>query len=283
MRYLLVGGNGLLGRDIAEALAGRDVDAPRRAELDITDADAVRSAVTGHDVVINSAAYTKVDAAEHEQAEAEAVNALGPELLAAAAHAEGARFVQISTDYVFRGDARSPYDEAEPVDPLGAYGRTKAEGERRASEASDGELHIVRTAWLYGAHGDNFARTIARKAAAGEPLRVVTDQVGQPTWSRDVAGRIVDMLDLELPAGIYHATNSGQASWYDFARAIVTSIGGDPDIVGSTDSSSFVREAERPVYSVLGHDGWTSTPLPPLRDWREALAAATAAGVLESR
>jgi len=283
MRYLLIGGNGLLGRDIAEALAGRDVSAPRHAELDITDAEAVRGAVAGHDVVINSAAFSGVDAAEHDEAGADAVNARGPQLLAAAAHAAGARFVQISTDYVFRGDAHSPYPERAPLDPLGAYGRSKAAGERLATAASDGHLHIVRTAWLYGAHGNNFARTIARKAEAGDTLTVVDDQIGQPTWTRDVAARVVDMLDLELPEGIYHATNAGQASWFEFARAVVAGIGRDAATVLPTDSSTYVRDAPRPAYSVLGHDGWASTPLPPLRNWREALAAAAAAGVLDVR
>lgn len=282
MRYLVTGGRGLLGRDLVEALHGREVSAPSRAELDITDPDAVRSAVAGHDVVINAAAFTTVDAAERQEATAVAVNATGAGLLATAAHGVGARFVQVSTDYVFHGDASAPYDENARLDPLNAYGRSKAEGERLAAASTEGEVQIVRTAWLYGAHGSNFARRIWAAAKAGEPLRVVDDQIGQPTWSADVAQRIVDMLDLELPPGIYHATSSGETSWFDFARAIVKASGGDEDRVTPIDSNGGQREAARPSYSVLGHQGWASTPLRPIRHWRDALNDAVAHGALKT-
>lgn len=273
----------MLGRDIVDALHGRDVSAPSRAELDITDRDAVRAAVAGHDVVINAAAFTAVDAAEHDQAAAFAVNATGAGLLAEAAHDAAARFVQVSTDYVFHGDATQPYDETAPLDPVNVYGRSKAEGERLATAATDGELQIVRTAWLYGAHGRNFARTIWAACSEGKELKVVDDQLGQPTWTVDVAQRIVDMLDLGLPRGVYHATSSGEASWFDFARAIAKAAGGDEARVTPIDSAGHERDASRPSYSVLGHHGWESTPLEPIRHWRDALDAAVARGVLEDR
>lgn len=278
-RFLITGAAGMLGRDLQSALDGRDVTALGRADLDITDADAVDAAVAGHDVVINSAAYTKVDDAETHEADAAAVNATGPELLAAAAVRHGAKLVTISTDYVFDGNGTAPYAEDAPTDPLNAYGRTKADGEAAVRRIAPDSSWIVRTAWIYGAHGPNFAATMLRLAATHDTVSVVTDQVGQPTWTGDLAARIVELVDSDAPAGIYHGTNSGQGSWYDFTKAIFAENGLDPERVLPTDSAAFVRPAPRPAYSVLGHDGWSRAGLAPMRDWREALHAATAAGV----
>jgi dTDP-4-dehydrorhamnose reductase len=279
-RYLITGAAGMLGRDLQHALRDRDVTALSRAELDITDRDAVRAAVAGHDVVINSAAYTKGDDAETHEDDAYAVNATGPALLAQATAATGARLVTISTDYVFHGDGTSPYVEDAPTDPINAYGRTKAAGEALVREIAPDSSYIVRTAWIYGAHGPNFAATMLRLAASHDTVSVVTDQIGQPTWTGDLAARIVELLDADAPAGIYHGTNSGQGSWFDFTKAIFAEAGLDPDRVLPTDSAAFVRPAPRPAYSVLGHDAWGRAGLAPLRDWREALHAAVAGGVL---
>jgi len=278
-RTLITGAAGMLGRDLQLALQGRDVTALGRADLDITDPDAVDAAVAGHDVVINSAAYTKVDDAETHESDAAAVNATGPRLLAEAAVRHGAKLVTISTDYVFDGNGTAPYAEDAPTDPLNAYGRTKAEGEAHVRRIAPDSSYIVRTAWIYGAHGPNFAATMLRLAQTHDTVSVVTDQVGQPTWTGDLAARIVELVDADAPAGIYHGTNSGQGSWYDFTKAIFAENGLDPDRVLPTDSAAFVRPAPRPAYSVLGHDGWSRAGLAPLRDWREALHAATAAGV----
>ncbi len=278
-RTLITGAAGMLGRDLQLALHGRDVTALGRADLDITDPDAVDAAVAGHDVVINSAAYTKVDDAETHESDAAAVNATGPRLLAEAAVRHGAKLVTISTDYVFDGNGTAPYAEDAPTDPLNAYGRTKAEGEAHVRRIAPDSSYIVRTAWIYGAHGPNFAATMLRLAQTHDTVSVVTDQVGQPTWTSDLAARIVELVDADAPAGIYHGTNSGQGSWYDFTKAIFAENGLDPDRVLPTDSAAFVRPAPRPAYSVLGHDGWSRAGLAPMRDWREALHAATAAGV----
>lgn len=278
-RYLITGAAGMLGHDLQQALADRDVTARSRADLDITDPDAVEAAVAGHDVVINSAAYTKVDDAETHEDDAHAVNATGPELLAAAAVRHGAKLVTISTDYVFDGNGTAPYAEDAPTDPINAYGRTKAAGEALVRQIAPDSSYVVRTAWIYGAHGPNFAATMLRLAATHETVSVVTDQVGQPTWTGDLAARIVELLDADAPAGIYHGTNAGQGSWYDFTRAIFAENGLDPERVLPTDSAAFVRPAPRPAYSVLGHDAWSRAGLTPMRDWREALHAATAAGV----
>ena len=281
-RYLIVGAGGMLGQDLRLALEGRDVTALGHSQLDIADPAAVDAAVVGHDVVINAAGYTRVDDAETHKDEAFATNALGAENLARAAANAGAKFVHFSTDYVFDGQATKPYDEDHDRAPQNAYGRSKADGERRVL-ASDPGATILRTAWLYGAHGSNFAATMLRLARDRPTVDVIDDQRGQPTWTRDVAGRVVEMLDADTPGGIYHATNSGETTWYGFAREVFLLAGLDEARVHPTDSASFVRPAVRPGYSVLGQRGWNAVGLAPLRDWRVALAAAFDSGTFEAR
>jgi dTDP-4-dehydrorhamnose reductase len=277
-RYLITGAAGMLGRDLQDALHGRDVTAVDRSELDITDLAAVREAVTGHDVIINAAAYTAVDAAEENEAAAYAVNALGPRNLAIGAAAVGAKLVQISTDYVFDGAGSTPYAEDTAIQPLNAYGRTKAAGEQFVLTENPAGSYIVRTAWLYGAHGANFGRTMLTLAAGRDTVSVVADQFGQPTWTVDLAAQIVAMLDADAPAGIYHGTNAGQTNWFGFARAVFASADLDPERVLPTDGSAFVRPAPRPSYSVLGHDAWAAAGLSPMREWTEALTDAASHG-----
>lgn len=279
-RYLVAGAGGMLGTDLRDVLVGREVNALTRGDLDITDPAAVRDAVRGHDVAINAAAYTAVDAAEADEAAAFAVNATGAANLASAAAEAGASLVQVSTDYVFGGSATTPYPEDAPREPLGAYGRTKAAGEEAVLEHS--EVYLVRTAWLYGAAGPNFPKTMLRLAGERETLTVIDDQIGQPTWSHDLAEAIVRLLDSAAPFGIYHGTNSGATSWFGFARAVFEEAGLDPARVTPTDSSGFVRPAPRPSYSVLGHDAWGRAGLSAPRPWRDALAAAVAAGALST-
>ncbi|MDQ1598452.1 MAG: dTDP-4-dehydrorhamnose reductase [Microbacteriaceae bacterium] len=280
--YLIAGAGGMLGQDLQQALAGRDVTALSRSDLDVTNLDAVRAAVAGHDVVINASAYTKVDDAEANEDLAFAVNATGAQNLAIAAAEGNARLVQVSTDYVFDGSATSPYDESTPLNPISAYGRTKAEGERLALAAHPDGTYIVRTAWLYGAGGPNFAKTMLRLAASHDTVSVVTDQLGQPTWTGDLARQIVELLDADAAPGVYHATNAGQASWFDFTQEIFRVVGLDPDRVKPTTSAEFVRPAPRPDYSVLGHDAWARAGISPMRNWRAALSAAHSAGVLDT-
>lgn len=280
-RYLIAGARGMLGQDLQRALDGRDVTALGRADLDVTDRDAVLAAVAGHDVVINASAYTKVDDAETHEDEAYAINATGTENLAVAAAQHGAKFVTVSTDYVFDGQATEPYAEDTPRDPLNAYGRTKAAGEELALAAHPEGTYVVRTAWLYGAGGANFAKTMVKLAASHETVSVITDQIGQPTWTGDLAEQIVALLDADAPAGVYHGTNSGRASWFDFAKAVFSAAGLNPDRVTPTDSSTFVRPAARPSFSVLGHEAWHTAGLEPMRAWEEALADAARHGVLE--
>ena len=281
-KYLVTGARGMLGTDLLEALFGRDVTVLGRADLDVTDQDAVFAAVQGHDVVINAAAYTAVDAAETDEEAALAVNGTAAGLLAEATASVGAKLVQVSTDYVFDGDATEPYPEDATIAPVSAYGRTKAEGEQLALAANPEGAYVVRTAWLYGAHGGNFAKTMVKLAASHDTVKVVDDQLGQPTWTADLATQIVALLDSDAPAGVYHGTNSGSASWFEFAQAVFDEAGLDPARVLPTDSSAFVRPAPRPSYSVLGHDAWARAGLTPMRPWREALAEAANRGVLQT-
>lgn len=277
MRILVTGAAGMLGRDLTQDLgvAGAAISTATRAELDLTDADACVKVVDRHDVVVNAAAWSAVDDAESDEGGAFAVNGTGVANLARACDRAGARFVHISTDYVFDGTATRPYDESEPVAPASAYGRTKAAGEW-AARALCADTLLVRTAWLYGAHGRCFPRTIAAALATRPTLDVVGDQVGQPTWTRDVAELVRELLAVRAPAGTYHATSSGQTSWLGFARAVAGSIGADPGRVHETTSAAFVRPAQRPAYSVLGHRTLEHVGVDPIGPWYERWSAAAA-------
>ncbi|MBG6055943.1 dTDP-4-dehydrorhamnose reductase [Salinibacterium sp. CAN_S4] len=279
-RYLITGAAGMLGRDLQAVLSGRDVTALSRSQLDVTDGDAVAAAVEGHDVIVNAAGYTRVDDAESHEVDAFAINATGAAHLATAAARFGATLVQLSTDYVFDGTAGAPYTESNPRTPVSAYGRTKAEGERLALEIHPEGTRVIRTAWLYGEHGGNFAATILRLAGERDTIDVVDDQRGQPTWTMDLATRIAAMLDADVAPGNYHATNSGEATWFDFAQAVFTLAGLDARRVKPTTSSRFIRPAHRPAYSVLGHNAWKTVGLGPMRDWKSALESAFASGAL---
>lgn len=273
-RWLVTGAAGMLGHDLLDALAGREVRAMTRADLDITSYDAVFAALQGVDVVVNAAAWTQVDAAESEEAAAFAVNGTGVANLARACAAAGAWLIHLSTDYVFDGRATSPYPEDAVLAPVGAYGRTKAAGEWAVRAYAPEQAYIVRVAWLYGEHGPSFVRTMNRLAGERDFVDVVDDQLGQPTWTVDVAARVLAMTDAALPAGTYHGTASGQTTWYGLARRVFELGGHDPERVRPTTSDRFPRPAPRPAYSVLSHDGWVSTGLGVPRDWRAALDAA---------
>ncbi|WP_069385661.1 dTDP-4-dehydrorhamnose reductase [Cellulosimicrobium cellulans] len=269
MRWLITGGGGMLGSDVAEVVGRGDahVAAPGSAELDICDADAVDAAVARADVVVNCAAWTDVDGAETRERDAFAVNALGPGILARACARADVRLVHISTDYVFSGRASVPYTvDAEPA-PVSAYGRTKLAGEW-AVRAADPRHVVVRTAWLYGARGSCFPRTISRLVRERGAVDVVADQVGQPTWTRDVAEVVDRLVAVSAPGGVYHATSGGQCSWFDFARQVAAAVGGDEEAVRPTTSEAFTRPAPRPAYSVLDHDPLLAVGVQPIPHWR---------------
>jgi dTDP-4-dehydrorhamnose reductase len=274
----------MLGRDLQLELLStpghNEVTARSRAELDVTDAAAVDEAVRGHDVVVNAAAFTRVDDAETESQAAFAVNATGAGHLAAASARVGARLIQVSTDYVFDGTATEPYAENSDVSPVSVYGESKAEGERLAIAANPAGTLVLRTAWLYGAHGDNFVAAMLRLAARQDEVPVLTDQRGQPTWTVDLARRIVEVITVNAAPGIYHATNSGAASRFEFAQEIFRLAGLDPARVVPAAGDAFVRPAPRPAYSVLGHSAWLRAGLTPMRSWITALEDAANHGVV---
>lgn len=291
---LVAGGRGQLGRDLVDAAAHAGivhVMAPDFPTLDVTDDASVRASVTTlaqraqaaglPAVLINTAAYTAVDAAETDEHRAHAVNADGPARLAAGCADHGVHLVHVSTDYVFAGDAAAPYRAEDETGPRSVYGRTKLAGELAVRCAG---AHVVRTAWLYGAHGPNFVRTMARLARSHDTVDVVDDQHGSPTWTADLAHGLVALALAadRVPPGVLHCVNSGSTTWCGLARAVFTELGADPARVRPCSTAQFPRPAPRPANSVLDTTSWTAAGLPALRPWRHALSAAVAAGVLRT-
>ncbi|SHN46091.1 dTDP-4-dehydrorhamnose reductase [Cryptosporangium aurantiacum] len=278
MRWLITGAGGALGHDLVVALRDADVTAATRAVLDITDRDAVRAAVAGHDVVVNAAAYTAVDNAEADEDEATRINGHGPALLADACAATGAVLLQISTDYVLPGDATTPCPEDAATNPVNAYGRSKLAGEQAVLTTLPDRGYVVRTAWLYGETGNNFVATMLKLAATRPTVSVVDDQHGQPTWTSALAAQLVALgsaaRDGEAAPGVYHGTASGQTTWHGLTRAIYALAGLNPARVETTTSDAFPRPAKRPAYSVLGHDRWAAARLAPQPHWHDQLEEA---------
>ncbi|MFF4248397.1 dTDP-4-dehydrorhamnose reductase [Streptomyces sp. NPDC001822] len=280
--WLVTGAAGMLGQDVLARLAAAGIPAVAagRDAVDIADRASVRAAFEEHRpaVVVNCAAWTAVDDAETDEDAALRVNGEGPAVLAGACREYGAALLQVSTDYVFAGDAAHPYPEDAPTGPRSAYGRTKLAGERAVLDTLPDSGYVVRTAWLYGAGGGNFVRTMIRLEGVKDTLDVVDDQRGQPTWTVDLADRLV-LLGLgalagTAPAGVYHGTSAGDTTWFGLTREIFRLLGADPERVRPTTSEAFVRPAPRPSFSVLGHDRWKAAGIDPVRDWRSALGEA---------
>jgi dTDP-4-dehydrorhamnose reductase len=225
--------------------------------------------------VINAAAYTAVDAAETDAEAAYAVNAAGPTHLAQAAARLGLGLIQISTDYVFPGDGTRPYEIGDPTGPQSVYGASKLAGEQAVLDAYP-SAQVVRTAWVWGATGSNFVKTMAKLAATRPTISVVDDQRGTPSYAGDLAGGLLELAGADLPGGTLHLTNAGETTWFGFARAIFAELGADPDRVQPTTTADFPRPAPRPAFSVLSPASWSAAGLTPLRDWREALRAGLA-------
>ena len=279
MKWLITGASGQLGLALQAELTQRGIDfvGANSAELDITKPLSVNQMVDliKPGVIINAAAWTDVDGAESNESTAYSVNALGPQNIAKAASKVGALLVQISTDYVFSGDASSPWSEQAPRNPQSVYGSTKSEGEKFVLTTLPSNSYVVRTAWLYSSKGKNFAKTMANVALVEEgEVRVINDQIGQPTFARDLAKQIVELVLSEAPTGIYHSTNGGQATWFEFAQEVFKLVGADVSRVIPVSTSEFPRTARRPNYSVLGRDAWTSISVPEMRNWKIALEEA---------
>ena len=282
MKWAVLGHAGMLGQDLMLGLSNRDVQGFDRAEFDITDLESVRSVLSDFDVVVNCAAWTAVDDAEANEAAAMAINGTGPANVALVCAERGSKLVHISTDYVFSGDAEIPYSETEITKPKSAYGRTKLAGELAVRENLPNDHFIVRTAWLYGQYGPNFITTMINLETTKDSISVVDDQIGQPTWTKDLTTQIISMIDAKAPSGTYHATSSGQTSWFGLTQRIFELLGADPKRVLPTDTASFPRPAPRPAYSVLGHENWSKVGLNPIRTWNEALTAAFAEGAFNA-
>lgn len=271
MKILVTGAGGQLGHDLEKVLTGHELRLLGKEKLDVTDFPAVINAVTDFQprIVIHAAAYTNVDGCETEPALAYKVNAIGTQNMAISCQEEGAAMVYVSTDFVFDGCKDTPYTEFDETNPISVYGRSKLAGERYVSSLLN-KYFIVRTAWLYGREGQNFVKTILRLAGEQDELRVVSDQIGCPTSSLDVARKIAEIIETE-GYGLYHTVNTGSCSWFDFGREILRLAGVEKKVIpiGSADLN---RPAPRPAYSVLKNYSLELRGFKQLRPWQEALA-----------
>ena len=277
MNILVTGANGQLGCEMQRlgAVSPNNYIFTDVAELDVTDAGAVLRAAeqTRAEAIVNCAAYTNVERAEEDEATADRLNRLAPANLAAAAAATGATLIHISTDYVFDGTAHTPYTEQAPTAPLGVYGRTKLAGEQ-AVEASGCSYLILRTAWLYSAFGNNFLKTMLRLTAERESLNVVFDQIGTPTYAGDLALGIFSVIEghqFRGHEGLYHFSNEGVSSWYDFAVEIAAAAGHDKCRIEPCHTAEYPSKAPRPAYSVLDKSKFKTTFGIEIPHWRESM------------
>ncbi|MFC3695199.1 dTDP-4-dehydrorhamnose reductase [Chenggangzhangella methanolivorans] len=287
-RILVTGGEGQVGGELVRRAWPDDVEitAPKRAELDLTDASAIGAYVAagGFAAIVNPAAYTAVDKAESEVAQAFAVNALAPAALADAARAADIPLVHVSTDYVFRGDASAPYETDAEIDPIGIYGASKAAGEF-AVRLGHKRSVIVRTAWVVSARRANFVKTMLRYGAERDLMRVVADQHGAPTFAADLAEALATITlrmidDAQAPAGVFHFSNAGATTWHGFAQAIFEAAAArgakTPATLEAIATADFPTPARRPAYSVLStrrlEDAYGIAPRP----WRDGLPALVA-------
>lgn len=272
-RWLITGGGGMVATDLRQELESRDVDVTSvsKSDLDVTDARAVTALVRDvkPSVITNCAAFTRVDDAEANEAVATAINGSAVESIAAAADAVGALLIQISTDFVFDGAKRTPYEVNDRTSPLSAYGRSKLVGEHAARHA---RRHlIVRTAWLFGTHGHNFVEAIRGQMKKGtNPLRVVNDQRGRPTYTPHLAQAIIRLAQNEQARGIVHYADEDECTWYDFASAIIDELGAATEIVPVT-TAEFPRPATRPPYSVLSTERYQRLTGMQPASWRDGL------------
>lgn len=268
MRIAVIGSTGMFGSDLLSLLNTKGIEGKGfdRQNLDFEQsANSMAESLQRFDAVINAVAYTAVDKAEAEVYEANTVNGIYAGLLAQSSKITGAKFIHISTDYVFDGLSTIPYRVDAPVNPQTAYGKSKALGEQLVAE-SGANYSILRTAWLYGANGRCFPRAIAGLTKKNGVVRVVNDQRGQPTWTRDLAEMVLQVLNLADMPRVVHATSSGITSWAGFAREIAESIGMRANSVEEISSDEFPTAAKRPAWSVLDN---SSDVLTPIGDWRE--------------
>jgi dTDP-4-dehydrorhamnose reductase len=273
--WAILGGHGQLGSCFRDVLSELAIENKifNSSEIDVTKISSITDGLAKYQpsVIINCAAWTAVDNAEDNVEEAFLINAEGARNVAIAARNSGARLVHVSTDYVFPGDEVGARDEYAATGPPSVYGASKLAGEQAvASEYGDNSL-IVRTAWLYSKYGANFVKTMVRKALTNSEVRVVNDQLGQPTLASDLARHIADLVHHDDATGIFHGTNSGSATWYDLTIAIYEALGVQTSLVSPVDSSAYPTKARRPSNSVLGHMHTMSLGINEMRPWADAL------------
>lgn len=275
MRILLIGGSGMLGAEVQKKLQTKSLDVvwPRSSELDIRDFDSVSTYLSHNkpEWIINCAAWADVVRAEDEFEAACELNFKGPYNLAIAAGQYGCTVIQISTDYVFNGMRANAYVEDSETSPINKYGASKELGEKALLENLPKAAYVLRTSWLYGVNGKNFVKTIAEKALKQESVQVVNDQIGSPTNARDLAGAIVSLIDTPPEPGIYHYSNAGSCSWFEFAQSIYALAGFDPNLVEAVDSEAFNSKVSRPKYSLLSKEKWISAGLSEVPYWEDSL------------
>lgn len=278
-RILVTGIDGQLGRELKATLEPLgEVLGVGRETMDLTQATSIRQTIANFkpDTIVNAAAYTAVDKAETDEELAYTVNAIAPGIMAEEAAKLGATILHVSTDYVFDGQKNLPYREDDATNPLGVYGKTKLAGEEKVKQACQSHI-ILRTAWVYGTWGkSNFVKTMLRLGKEREEIRVVTDQVGSPTWAKDIALAIAKLAKSQNTQGIYHFTNSGVASWYDFASAIFeeAKLLGFPlkiERVIPITSAEYPTPAQRPAYSVLANQKISAILGTHPPHWRDSL------------
>jgi dTDP-4-dehydrorhamnose reductase len=271
MKVALTGAGGMLGNAVQKVFSDVDLIAFDHRSLDVTSLDRVMETVRGvsPDFLIHAAAFTNVDLCESETEKAYLVNGIGARNVAMACEEIRCPIVYLSSDYVFDGSKGRPYDEWDRTNPINTYGLSKLLGEQFVSSLTS-RYYIVRTSWLYGSHGKNFVDTIGKLLAEQDSIRVVNDQSGCPTFTDDLARTIRTLLGRGY--GIYHVTNSGVCTWYDFARAVARMKGSAKEIVPIT-SEEFGRPARRPAYSVLNNTMLRLEGVAAPRDWEEALAS----------
>jgi dTDP-4-dehydrorhamnose reductase len=276
MTWLILGGTGQLGLALSRQLKTEGIPylASSSINLDITDEQDMRGKINQWrpSVIVNCAAWTDVEGAENNEVGAFRVNAIGAENAAIAARAIGAKFIHISTDYVFSGESTSAWKINDKTNPTSAYGRTKLAGEEKVLSAYAENTLIFRTAWLYSPWKRNFVKAILRLASEDyKQIPVVNDQMGQPTSAIDLATRIIEIASSRINSGIFHATNSGSATWFDFAAEIMTINGDDLSRLKPIFTSELKQKARRPKFSVLDHSNWAKCGFKPMRDWKSAL------------
>ncbi|MGG3581700.1 dTDP-4-dehydrorhamnose reductase [Priestia megaterium] len=273
-KVLITGANGQLGKELVELFTekGFEVYGFGRDKMDITNQVQVQEIIGAvkPDIVIHSAAHTKVDLAESEPDQAFLINAYGTRNVAVAAEAVGAKLVYVSTDYVFDGTTNKPYNEFSPTSPLGVYGKSKLAGEQFVRDLHS-KFFIVRTSWVYGKYGANFVKTMLKLGEERKELSVVSDQIGCPTYTLDLANAILELINSEK-YGIYHISNSGSCSWYELAKEIFKEAKMEIKVIPCT-TAEFPRPAARPAYSVLEHMSIELNQFSSIRSWRKGLSA----------